>query len=373
MSPNELAKPLRFRASKMPRVMVCAGSYLLNAPREDESGDEADEGNVAHAHAFKCITTGAPLSDIPDLEMMRAVSLYVDTCGKNTSVDSLARAEDPHEIDVMGHVVPGTCDFFSWSTDGTLTIIDLKYGHGWVGVRENWQLITYAVLMWLKYGNGQEPNTVRLVVVQPRANHPAGPIREWSFDGVLLRNYRNQIQNQITAASHPGAPTRTGKECRYCPSLLDCHTNRAAVADAIDFAGTASASDLSGTALAHELETVKRAADLISHRFTALESYALERVKTGAIVPGYRAAQTYGALQWDVKDPIAAGRDIKKDLARPAAPITPTQAVTGKLLTKQEVELMASRRLGSFKLQKEDLKFAKELVSDAAKQREVTA
>jgi len=343
---------------------VCAGSYLLNARYPDESGDEADEGTVAHEYASDHLLKGTPLDQIPDVEMFRAVSLYTQTCRGLVVDDGMTGVEDSFEIDVTGLAVTGTTDFFSWGPDNTLTIADFKYGHGWVEVRMNWQLITYAVLMWLKYGNGTMPLKVRLIVVQPRANHPDGPIRSWEFDGELLRNYRNQIQNQITKAVLEGASTCADKECRYCPSILDCHTNRAAIADAIDFAGSASASDISGSALAHELEMVKRAVELITHRHTALESYALEHVRGGGIIPGYRAAQAMSALQWDIKDPIAAGNDINISLAKKPQAVTPTQALNSKLLTKEQVALMASRKLGAFKLKRENLTFAKELVKN---------
>jgi len=366
---------MRFRASKMPRVMVCAGSYLLNERYLDDSGDEADEGNAAHVHAADHLLKDLPISaTVTNLEMFRAVSLYVKVC-RSYMPQNVAEAnatlcgiEDSFETNMMGLTVCGTTDFFSWSQDGTLTIIDLKYGHGWVEVQENWQLITYAVLMWLKYGNRTMPNKVRLGIVQPRANHPEGPVRWWGFEGVQLRNYRNMIQNQITVAQHEGAATQSGDQCRYCPSILDCHTNRAAVAHAIDFASDVARSDLTGADLAHELATVKRAGKLIGNRYTALESYATENIKSGGRVPGYCVKQTYGALQWDVKDPIAAGNDIGKDLAKPSTPITPTQAINSKLLTENEVAIMASRKLGAFKLQSENLTFAKELIANTNKQ-----
>ena len=352
---------MRFRASGIPRVMLCAGSYLLNARYPDTSGTEAEEGNVAHAYSSDHMINGTPLENIPDAEMLRAVSRYVGVCRSFIVDDGVVAVEERHDITLSGLTLGGTPDFFTWGPDNVLTIIDLKYGHGWVEAELNWQLITYAVLMWLKYGNGATPVTVRLVIVQPRANHPGGPVREWTFDGVLLRNYMNMIDNQISIAQYEGAETVAGQHYRYCDSIVECHTNRGAIAELIDYAGTAAVVDMDGPSLAHELNSVKNAMDMINHRYIALEAHASERIKTGNIVPGYQVKQVYGSLAWDT-DPLEI---MGAALAQDTKPITPTQAIDRNILTENQVKLMASRKLGKFTLKKENLNFAKEIIKNA--------
>lgn len=347
-----------FRASSTPRLMVCAGSHRLCKDRSDTSGAAALEGTEAHNYASDHLLNGTPLDNIPGVEMRAAVSQYVDVCNAHTGKIGI---EEGHEITLSESTLRGTADFWSWSEQSVLTVIDFKYGHGWVEVRNNWQLLAYAVLMWMKHGNGTTPGKVVLKVVQPRANHPDGTVREWKFRGELLRNYRNMLDNQMAAARLEGAETVAGTHCRYCKAIVECHTNRGLVASIIDYAGTAEDSTLTGAGLAYELQVVKDAASVIAHRSTALEAYVTERLKQGDIVPGYNVTQTPGPLAWDTNPIDIIGDSVAQD----AKPITPTQAINRKILTENQVKLMASRTLGAFKLRKINLNSAKRIIENA--------
>ena len=359
---------MRFRASAMSLVMKCAGSYLLNKGKYDPPGVTAEEGNLAHGYASDYMQQGVPLDRIPNLEMYRAVSMYANVClpymvsGSTCGIERALKYEN-----VSGWSLGGTPDFFSWGADNTLTVIDFKYGFGWVEVEENWQLMVYAILIWIKYGlpNNITPDKVRFRIIQPRANHPDGPDRPWEFDGSLLPGYLTQIADQMQLAMQSGAPTLTGNHCRYCKTIIGCDTNAEAVSHAIDLAGTASQSEITGAELAHSLATTKRACELITHRLTAMETYALEHIRRGNRVPGYHSRQTYRPLSWDIENPVQAGMEMGVDLAKVEEPITPTQAINQKLITKEQMVFMASKKMGAFKLKPENLSFAKKLIADA--------
>lgn len=343
--------------------MHCQGSYMLEQGYPDSGRPEATAGQEAHGWASAFLAEDAPkYNAIPDEEMRRAVVLYVDTCMQHKQ--EVFGIEQAFESAFLDHTGRGTPDFWTISPDGTLIIPDFKYGHKWVEVKENWQLILYAILIWLSYSNWT-PSRVRLIVVQPRANHPDGPVREWSFDGDLLRNYRNQIQNAIGVAALPNAPCRVGGHCRYCKTIVDCHTNRMVTSRIMQDAMSAAKSELTDVEIAFELTWGREALDLLQHKMTALEAYAAEKIKGGAMVPGYEIRQSFGALQWDVKDPVAAGYEMEIDLAQPVAPITPKQALDRKLLDTEAIKFMASRKLKAPKLRQFDLNFAKDLIKGA--------
>jgi len=337
--------------------MNCNGSYALEAPFPDEEGEEAKEGTLAHEFAFMNLRYGCGLDDL-EFEMYRSVMLYVNFCIGFKIQDGKWGVEDQHAIDLCGNILQGTCDFWSWLPDGTLVIIDFKYGHGWVEVKENWQLLAYAVLMWLKYGNGIEPRRVKLYVVQPRANHPEGPIRKWEFDGVLVRNYRNMIQNNTGVATTDNARTVSGEHCRYCKALLGCYSNQESLSHIIDISRVPTHSDMEPVAVSHELDLLYAAEKRIKHRLEALEPYAIERVKTGDVIPGYQAKQTWSALKWNGDAPAEA--------VKPPQFYTPTQVIDRDLLPEDKVKKLASRKPGAFKLKRENIAFAKELIKNAS-------
>jgi len=357
-----------FRASGLPRVMECNGSYALEAPYPDEEEEEAKEGTLAHEFAFMNLRYGCALNEL-DFEMYRAVTLYSNFCREFIKITTLWGVEVQHEIDLAGHILQGTTDFFAWLPDGTLVIIDFKYGHGWVEVRENWQLLAYAVLMWRKYGNGTEPRQVQLYVIQPRANHPKGPVRKWEFDGVLVRNYSNMIQNNISVASTDQARTISGEHCRYCKALIGCHTNQESLSHCIDVVGAMVNEEMTPESVARELDLLKAVQDRAKHRLEALEPYAIEKSKTGSIIPGYRATQSWSALKWNENDETTINKAIHEydvDIRKPSQPFTPTQIIDRGILDEDKVKKLASRKPGAFKLKRESLTHAKELIKNAS-------
>lgn len=301
------------------------------------------------------------LLDIPDAEMREAVALYAEVCGRYPGGHVEARMELPF---IDSGTLRGTADF--WALDSeALTVIDFKYGHGWVEVLENIQLLAYAVLIWMTRINCWTPGIVRLMVVQPRANHPDGPVRTWEFNGELLRNYYNILSGHMAAASVPEPVTVAGEYCRYCRAITDCHTNRRA---AWELTGTAfepaEQSELTDTGLSTELSATRAAVDLLTHRLTALEALTESRLKTGSVIPGYRMIQTTSPLSWDVGDPVQAARDINVDISAPIKPWTPTQVIQKKLLTREQVGVMASRKAGGMKLKKDDINFARRIIEN---------
>lgn len=349
------------RASSMSRVMTCGASHRLQQNYPNESGDAAQEGTLAHDWAAKVLTSVATINDVPDPEMRRYVDGYVKfcqaLCGPYELYGIEEKAGDEH--------ISGTCDFFNWSPY-ELTIVDLKYGYGWVWPEDNWQLITYACLVWLKHGNqGQiTPPKVRLIIYQPRANKPGGSTHDWVFDGDLLRGYWNQICNRVAEIESGTETAVAGKHCRYCRAIVDCKTNREACSHVLDFAQKPEVQIQSNVELAYDLDITTEAVTLLKHRLTALEARAEASLKRGDLLPGWVLSQKTNPLSWMIKDPIQAGIDIGVDLAKPSEPITPTQAVNRKLLSKEMVAMMTERKPGKFVLKRQSLENIKRIMQN---------
>lgn len=337
--------------------MACGASHRLQHGYPNDDNDASKEGTLAHEWAKYRLLGGDQRPD--DLETRGHVETYVNLCNSLKMEHCLYGIEE--QID-DGHV-SGTTDFWSW-TPYELIIADLKYGFGWVEPENNWQLIMYAVLIWLKYGNSGQvmPPRVRLIIYQPHANHPEGATREWSFNGELLRGYYNQIRNRVSEIESCTETAIAGPHCRYCRAITDCTTNWRNVSGLLDIAYTPEKLELSPVQLSAELDNLYQAADLIKHRLTALEASAEKRINAGEIVPGYVVKQSYGRLEWTVPDPVDACNDLDVDITTGVKFMTPTQVINSKLLSEKMVSMMAKRSPGAFSLKKQDTNFIKKLM-----------
>lgn len=359
---------MHFRASEMPRVMCCPGSKTIQAAYPDKSGYAAKEGTVAHGIASAVLAgkrdlasyLGQSISNMYiDQEMLHYIQLYINECQNAGSV------EQGLSMECEGHTLTGTPDYWMFemsATAKTLAVKDLKYGYGWVEAYENWQLLTYAVLVMAATreldGNC---DTIELTIIQPRASHPEGPVRSWSFNADLLRGYRNFIIGAMRDAALPKPPIRTGPHCRYCRGLLHCHGAAAAASFAIDYAHEASHGAMAPDTLVLEIEIVDRARKMLDQRMTALEELGLAMCKSGKIIPGWEARSTISPLAWN-NDPIAIGDAMGLNLRAPEKPITPTQAVSRKLLTADTIKSLAARGTGGMKLKRVDSARAKRIL-----------
>lgn len=367
---------MKFRASSMPRIVPCPGSKRIHEAHSDgKKSPEATEGDVAHAIAAEVLSTGKLLSSyigttqdgvFVDQEMVHHISKYTEECLR---YDIPGITEAGMANDYAEHTLTGTPDHWQFdAAQGILRILDLKFGFVWVEVFQNLQLLVYAVLVWehilrKQPGNFEIFKTIELVIVQPRANHPAGPVRRWSFNADLIRNYRNELVNAMGLAASGDPGIRTGGHCRGCGGLLLCHGAGNAASAALEYTGTAVVGDMTPAGLAFEMDMVDRAYTMLKQRRTALEELGLMMCKKGIPINGWQARGTMGPLKWTVDDAIGIGKAMKVDLSQPVKPITPTQAIDRKILTEKRVKALASRTMGAPKLKRIDDAIAKRILS----------
>jgi len=346
----------------MPRVIKCPGSKLIQAAYPRIGEDAGAEGTVAHGIAQNIMVQG----DNPATYLGESINnIYVDqemlyhiqTYTAQLDDDNFSIEQNMPPIEVDNHLLTGTPDYWAFVPEaGLLKIKDFKYGFGWVEVEDNWQLITYAYLVY-EFLRNKMPNfeelckTIELTVIQPRANHPDGPVRSWSFDATYMRNYGNQLRGAVRQAALAAPPIKTGTHCRYCTGLLRCHGAAAAAGVAYDYSMEAGHTEATEEQLAFEMELVDKATKMLEQRKTALTELILDRCKNGKIVPGWESSPVWGNIAWDV-DPILIGDSMEVDLRQDIKPITPTQAIARKLITEEMVEGLASRKPGGMKLKR---------------------
>lgn len=120
----------------------------------------------------------------------------------------------------------GTADVIIPVDMDVLYVIDLKFGvHVVVDVEDNTQLILYALGSLAKFeALGYEFKEVVLTILQPRAWHPEGPIREWRVSRNKLVRWGRRLGRKAREALGPVPVFRPTPEdaCRFCPAAGVC-------------------------------------------------------------------------------------------------------------------------------------------------------
>lgn len=206
----------RLGASSSARWMKCPGSlaFVETLPEflRDTSSEFATEGTLAHEAAEHCLRTGEDSSDSD-------VQLYVDTVRSLVGPYSVLYIEEKVQI---GEDLFGTADsVISNPIDGELTIVDLKFGIGkGVEVENNSQLLYYLLGAVKKLGDHFDKLT--MMVVQPRCEHHAGPVRSWTIGMDELHAFEKKLMAAVEETRKPNAPLVASKDCQFCQAAATC-------------------------------------------------------------------------------------------------------------------------------------------------------
>lgn len=324
--------------SSMARRVQCPGSHQLEQlfPEPDDT-PEAMEGTAAHwvvaeLAAGRTVTDGqiAPNGVVIDDEMIEGAQMMVDALTDGGPLH-LWTIEQPVAIPRVSPRCWGTPDARRWIIPRRrLRVADFKYGHGFVEVFENLQLIAYACGALSEAGiDGLEEQAVlvELVIVQPRNYHRDGPVRMWSVNAADLRAHVNAMVAACELSLQPNAPLRLGPECEFCPGRHACPTLTAAALDACDQVGTSTPLGLTAQQAAAELRRLNRTAELLHARITGLEQQVTSALRGGVPVPHFHLEQGAGRETWKIaaEQVKVIGQMYGLQLIK-EKPVTPKQA-----------------------------------------------
>lgn len=336
------------------RWVVCPGSVKLEqAYPETEEGEAAAEGTAAHhVGAEELLGREAPAGSLAPNgiiiteEMAEGAAFWVEdvmhTVGSSHSMQELM-VEQRVTMPRIHAECFGTPDtWFYDQRNGHLFIWDFKFGHGVVDAFENWQLIAYAcgVLDLLGIdGRNDQHLWVHLRVVQPRAHHREGRVREWKVLASDLRGYFNRLNAAAHEALGATPHTQSGPHCLHCSAAHACPTLQRATWSAADYIGGSAPEELSADAAAYEQNLLEHLEQLIKARKQGREADLTARLKRGEQVQDFTLEPTYGRTAWKPGDEqvvILLGDMSGVDLRKPQAAITPKQAIA--LLTRNKVD-----------------------------------
>ena len=234
----------RIGASAAERWMACPKSPAMSDGVPRRSSEYAMEGTAAHAVAehflgqwakeggtdrpivYPSLLTKVKVEekffDVTE-EMAAAVQVYLDTIYADAEIFGKEKLFIEHKF-ALPDIHPdlyGTNDCCLYTETQSVIVYDYKHGAGKVvEAIENPQLMIYALGALNEF---PAADTVEMVIVQPRAKHPGGPVRRFAMGVEDLKAWGEKVLKPAAyETENPEAPFNPGKWCDWCPGMASC-------------------------------------------------------------------------------------------------------------------------------------------------------
>jgi len=220
-----------YSASGAHRWMNCPPSAQLEQQFPSETSTYAEEGTAAHdlaEHKLKKalkMRSKKPTSPYHSDEMDEYTDLYVEYCleliesSKENCSDLQILIEQ--KLDFSDYVPEGfgTGDLVVVG-NGTLHVVDLKYGRGViVSAEKNPQMMLYALGALSLFDMLYDIEKVSMAIVQPRVDN----FSTWEITvEELLKWAEEELKPKALLASTGGGEFCAGDHCRFCRAKNQC-------------------------------------------------------------------------------------------------------------------------------------------------------
>ena len=306
-------------ASGSSRWLACPGSIALakQHPVESKTSRDAARGTLAHAIGEHCLKN----PDIEpwefagaryevegytfqvDCEMVDGIGIYLDYCERR--VWEVRFVEDTVNLVKEHEELWGSVDF-GGRDESLLEIVDLKFGYGVVEPKWNTQLMQYAAMVIATH-KLTKLKRIRLTVVQPRADHPDGPIRSWEISPRALNKWVRETLGPGARATEAENPKfEEGDHCIFCPAKAHCPLKaadrQAGYAEILDAEEDlpATVGVMTNDQLAHLLDRQKAFMALVADAKVEAE----RRAMGGQMIPGYKLVKATKHRVWRTDDDV---------------------------------------------------------------------
>lgn len=302
-----MSAALEIRCSSLDRYMKCPGFVNFRDLPQSESTEAAEEGTAA-GELLQSMLEQRTLTPTVNATAKNGVRFDNDMyfhlkpiaqeiLNKNVQVYCEQRVDwkPCEEIDIRGQF--DIC----YLIGRELYIEDLKYGYKIVDVKENWQLLGYAIGTIIHLGsNNITVDRVNFTIHQPRPYHEEGSSRVWSIPATEIMKYYEKICKHMKLVASKKGDCITGSQCRYCPAATEaCTAINRATYNAVDVAMSPSNHDsLNEKELAQQLTILQRAFELVKIKLDALNDLAVVKMKDGKVIPGYGLEEKLGDRKW---------------------------------------------------------------------------
>lgn len=347
-------------ASSAERWLNCPGSVNLSRGLPNYTSEYARAGSAAHTLAEKALRKGLLaavwLGTVIEVEgepievteeMCEAVQTYLDHVLDNVGPNP--QVEVRFDLSPLNPPEPmfGTSDCVDWDRPMRhLQVFDFKYGAGVaVDAHENAQLMYYA--LGAVVALNVKPETICITIVQPRASHPAGPIRSYNFGWDELVAFKRELFAKARETQAPDAALSTGPWCRFCRAQAVCPEQRAtaiAVAQSEFDVEPAFVAPAPETLTPEDLSLVLEKASMVEDWFKAVRAYVSGLLDSGQSVQGWKLVPKRATRKW--KD----GIDAVVHALQEGAGLDHTDLFTEKLVSPAQAEAVMKERKVRFDL-----------------------
>ena len=319
----------KLSASGAHRWMNCPASISLEEHIPDSGSVFAAEGTAAHDVAEQCLRGGTNADDylgetisvknddgsvlefVVDQEMVDAVQLYIDYVR-----DQPGKLLVEQRVDFSKWVPGGfgTADAIILH-DGTITVVDLKYGKGvQVFVEGNPQAMIYGLGCLNDFEFLYDFEKLKLVIIQPRMDH----IDEWEITRDDLEKWADiELAPAAKNALSDDPIAKPGeKQCRFCKAKGSCRALaefnvKTAVSGFTAVGEPLTLKDMAKLTNA-EIAMLLPQLDILTNWVKAVKAYAFGELEAGREVPDYKLVTGRSDRKWI--DEEAAGKALARKL-----------------------------------------------------------
>lgn len=326
------------RPSELYRIARCPGSLAMQHGLPDADNEEAREGTAVH-ESFAALFLGTAFHE-GDTASNGVVFTRTMLDGGKTFHKACTKRYKGEWIIERSLAIPrvhpqcgGTPDARSYdAVNRHIRIGDLKWGHRYVDVFNNEQLLAYLAGYVDELGiNGlEEQHTlVTLFIVQERAYRPNGPVTEWTFLLSDVRAQLNILRSNVETSLLAGAVCNPGPHCRDCLADSRCIALQRESAAIMAQCYIAEQFELDQEMCGRELSRLRWALDTIKVRVEGLEAQAENLMHQGKAVPGWTLERTRSREEWDpakVDFVVGMAETLGIDVCKKREPLTVKQA-----------------------------------------------
>lgn len=306
--------------SSAERWLACTPSARLGEKYPDTAGEAAKEGTIAHAlgealirYEAEIISEEVYLKEISEIEqseyynadMLELMEEYKDFVMEAYQVAALRTPdaeliiEDKLDLTKWVEGGFGTADA-QIIADGTLNIIDLKYGRGVrVEAEGNKQMMLYAIGAVEKAKIFYDIKEVTMTIYQPRLHNISTYLL--SVDG-LYKFAEEELKPKAAQAYEGKGDFAVGDHCRFCKAKPRCraYADEQKKIAQYDFKNAEELSD-------DEIAEILSKADDVASWLKDVQSYALNvAVNEGKKFKGFKVVQGQSRRRYINEDDVVS-------------------------------------------------------------------
>lgn len=305
-----IKKHAEFAASSSERWVNCPASLkLIKKSPPSKSSAAADEGTLAHFLMEVALENNMSAVDAAELmanngdricsnEMIDHIQGFVDYVrglvgpGRELLIEEKVFLPFIHPTDAFGTVDVAIIEPF-----GTLHIIDLKYGVGYVNHRDNPQMIYYA--LGIAHKHLYDFDEIKTTVYQPRVKGmPAA--RTDSFSVEKLKSWSKIFSDAVVACENADEvkDVNVGAWCKFCPAKITCPALKKSAFDMakLDFSATIQPQPKDLTP--DQIKTLLDRSSYLKLWIKEVERYAEDQIRNGKKISGWDVVPTRANRVW---------------------------------------------------------------------------